>query len=299
MFDAFGVELTAKQNPQGNNMYRYFTGAACAAALAAFACGAAIADPTSAPAPAAYAVVPQAVVGADYSYLSLNHGGSANSFGGEAGGIMPFGGGFSGQIVGAYHSLDLSHGGGTLNNYNVGGDVAWSNDTGRIGVNVAYTGDNIRGANLDVTNYGVFGEYYAGDQFSLGLRGGGATVSASSGGFGGVFGRGSTNGGYVGGEVVAYATPDFDVQGHVNYIGVSRGDQTTVGAQAEYLLSQSLPLSGWVGYDYATLSGSGFRENSNTFSIGLRYYFGGNGSLVQRQRSGVDGWGPAAMNVQF
>ena len=57
-------------------MYRYLTSAACAAALAAFACGAAVADPAPAPAAAStsYAVVPQAVIGVDYSYLSLNHG---------------------------------------------------------------------------------------------------------------------------------------------------------------------------------------------------------------------------------
>jgi hypothetical protein len=282
-------------------MYRYLTSAACAAALAAFACGAAVADPAPAPAAAStsYAVVPQAVIGVDYSYLSLNHGGDANTFGGEAGGIVPFGGGFSGQVFGAYHSLDLSHGGGTVNSYNVGGAAAWSDDMGRIGLNVAYTGDNTHGANLDVTNYGVFGEWYASDQFTLGLRGGGATLSASSGGFGGFFGSGSTTGGYVGAEVVGYATPDLDVQAHVNYISVKKGNQTALGAQAEWLFSEDIPVSGWIGYDYTTLSGGGFSENVNTFSVGLRYYIGGGGSLVQHHRSGVDGWGPAALDVQY
>jgi len=114
-----------------------------------------------------------------------------------------------------------------------------------------------------------------------------------------VFGHGSTSGGYAGGEVVAYATPDFDLQGHVDYVGVNRGDQTTLGARAEYLISHSVPLSAWVGYDYATLRGGGLSENANTLSVGLRYYFGGGGTLVQRQRSGVDGWGPSPVDVQF
>ena len=170
---------------------------------------------------------------------------------------------------------------------------------GRVGLNVAYTSDSTHGVNASVINYGVFGEYYANDQFTLGLRGGGATLSGSTGGFGGVFGSGSTTGGYVGGEVVGYATPDFSVLGHVEYIGVKQGSQTSAGARAEYLFSESLPISGWVGYDYATLSGGGASVSSNTFRVGLRYYIGGGGSLVQHDRSGVDGWGPSALNLVF
>src|SRR5580692_4677698 len=155
-------------------MNRHWMGAAAAAAVTIFACGTALADPApaAAPAEAGYPVLPQAVVGGDYSYLSANHGGQVNDFGGEAGGIIPFGDNFSGQVLGAYHNLSENHGGGSFNNYQVGGDLAWNWDMGRIGANVAYDSDTGHGVTGNITNYGVFGEYYASDQFTVGLRGG-------------------------------------------------------------------------------------------------------------------------------
>ena len=278
-------------------MRNHLLAAACAAAVSLSGFGVAVADPAPA-ASSGYAVVPQAVVGGDYSYISLNHAGSANDFGGEAGGILPFGGGFSGQIAGSYHNISANHGGGSANVYDIGGGLAWSSDMGRIGANVAYTNLSTSGVNGSITNYGVYGEYYANDQFTLGLRGGGATLQGS-GSFGGLGGSGSTTGGYVGGEVVGYVIPDLDVQAHVEYLGIKQGSQTKVGANAEWLFSESLPLSGWVGYDYTTLSGGGGSVSSNTVSVGLRYYLGGGGSLLQHHRSGVDGWGPAGVDIIF
>jgi hypothetical protein len=277
-------------------MRNHLLAAASAVVLSAIGFGAAMADP--APASPGYAIVPQAVIGGNYSYIDLNHGGSANSFGGDAGGIVPFGGGFSGQIQGGYHAIDANHGGGTLNAYNIGGDAAWSSDMGRIGLNVAYAGDSTHGVNAGVTNYGVFGEYYFNDQFTAGLRGGGATLSGS-GALGGLSGSGSTTGGYVGGEVVGYLMPDLDLQGHVQYVGFKQGNQTSAGVLGEWLFSESLPISGWVGYDYADLSGGGAHLTSNTVSVGVNFYIGGDGSLLQRRRSGVDGWGPSALNIIF
>jgi hypothetical protein len=271
--------------------------AACAAAVSLLGVGVAVADPAPAPA-TSYAIVPQAVIGGDYSYISANHGGAANDFGGEAGGILPFGGGFSGQVEGAYHNLSENHGGGSADVYDVGGALAWSNDMGRIGANVAYSNVSSGGVNGSVTNYGVFGEYYAGDQFTIGLRGGGASLQGS-GTFGGLGGSGSTTGGYVGAELVGYATPDFDVQGHVEYDGIKQGSQTRVGVMAEWLFSEEIPISGTVGYDYTTLSGGGASESTNTVSVGLHYYIGGNGSLVQRHRSGVDGFGAAPVQLIY
>src|SRR5271155_1235966 len=98
---------------------------ACAAAVGVLAAGSAFAQTAT---PISYVVVPQAVIGGDYSYLSAN-GGSANIGGGEAAGIIPFGGGFSGQIGGAYHSVNFN-GGGSYGDWNAGGAVAWNSNMG-------------------------------------------------------------------------------------------------------------------------------------------------------------------------
>src|SRR5579864_1703816 len=266
-------------------------GAACTA-VASFLSFAANAAPTGVPAGSDNAVVPQAVAGADYSYTSLNQGlGNANIYGGELGGIVPFSNQFSGQVAGGYHRID-SHGSGA-NDWNIAGTLSWDAQAGRVGVNVGYTSASVVGASAHVTNYGVYGEYYA-DQYTLGVRGGGATISANA--FG--FGTGDQTGGYVGGEAVGYLMPDFAARATVGYVGINRGHQWTAGVRGEYLFSETTPISAWLGYDYASIGASGFGSvNGNTFSVGLKYYLGGSGSLEHHQRTGEDDWGPAALDL--
>ena len=70
--------------------------------------------------------------------------------------------------------------------------------------------------------------------------------------------------------------------------------------RGEYLFSQSTPVSIWLGYDYTSFHVTGFSENSNAVSVGLSYYIGGpSGSLMARQRSGVDTFGPSTIDVRF
>jgi hypothetical protein len=271
-------------------MRNILLGAAAVAAMSTLVIGSAAADPISTPA-GDNAVVSQGVAGIDYSYLGLDQGlGHANVYGGDLGGIVPFSTDFSGQVTGGYHRLDADGGG--ANDWNVAGTISWDPHWGRAGINVGYTGASLLGASADVTNYGVYGEMYA-DQFTLGARGGGATISANALGVG----SGSETGGYGGGEAIGYLAPDFALRGTVGYAGFSSGDQWTAGVHGEYLFSQSTPISGWVGYDYASLGAPGGHVQGNTFSIGLKYYFGGSGSLEQRQRTGEDDWGPAPLDL--
>jgi hypothetical protein len=266
--------------------------AAASAAVFAFACvTTASAQPASPPSPD-NAVVPQAVLGADYSYVGLNDGlGNANVYGADLGGIVPLtpGSPFSVQVTGAYHRVDSHDLGG--NDWNVGGAFAWSQPWGRVGANLGYTNDSFAGVGGEVTNYGVYGEYF-GDRFTVGARGGGATGSAHA--FG--LSTGSSTGGYVGGEAIGYAMPNLAVRGTVGYVGIDAVHQLTAGVHGEYLFSETTPLSGWVGYDYADLGADGFSVHGNTFSVGLKYYFGGGGGLQHRQRTGVDDWGPSQID---
>ena len=160
-------------------------------------------------------------------------------------------------------------------------------------VNVGYTNASLLGASASVTNYGAYVEGY-GDQYTVGARGGGATISANALGVG----SGSQTGGYAGGEAIGYLMPDFAVRATVGYVGFSVGNQWTAGVHGEYLFSETVPISGWVGYDYASLGSGGLGSvQGNVFSVGLKYYLGGSGSLVHRQRTGEDDWGPAALDL--
>lgn len=267
-----------------------FWAAASAAAVSMLAFGVAQADSPASPADDTN-VVAQGVGGIDYSYVGLNQGlGHANVYGGELGGIVPFSQDFSGQVTGGYHRVDSDGFG--ANDWNVAGTISWDPHWGRAGVNVGYTSANLLGANASVTNYGVYGEMY-GDQYTLGARGGGATISANAFGVGG----GSETGGYGGGEAIGYLAPDFAVRGTVGYAGFADGDQWTAGVHGEYLFSRDVPVSGWVGYDYASLGLPGGHVQGNTVSVGLKYYFGGSGSLEHRQRTGEDDWGPAPLDL--
>jgi|HubBroStandDraft_1064217.scaffolds.fasta_scaffold123874_2 hypothetical protein len=251
--------------------------------------GVAVADP--APTSNDNAVVAQAVVGGDYSYVGLNQGlGHANVYGGDIGGIVPFSDSFSGQVTGGYQRFDVNGGG--ANDWNVAGGLAWDRSQGRLGVNVGYSSIGVSNASGNVTNYGVFGTYYAGDQFTLGARAGGVTGTANAFGF-----TGSRTGGYAGGEAIAYATPDIAVRGTVGYVGISGGHQWTAGVHGEALLSEKTPISAWAGYDYASIGNNAFSINGNTFSIGLKYYLGGGGSLRTHQRTGEDDWAVAPLDL--
>lgn len=271
-------------------MRNQLIGAASAAAIGFFAFGPAFAAPAAAPSDAT--VVPQGVISADYNYVGAEHGGYANVGGGELAGIMPLGADFSGQLIGGYQNY--SFGGGNVNDWNIAGTASWDNQRGRLGVNVGYTGLNGFGADVDVTNYGAYGEYYASDRVTAGLRAGGVTASANALGFGG----GGSTGGYVGGQLIGYLTPDFDLQGHAGYVGLDGGEQTNVGVQAEYLFSETMPVSGFVGYDYTHFGDDGLGVDENIFSVGLKFYVGGGGPLVARQRSGVDSWAGSALDLE-
>jgi hypothetical protein len=252
-----------------------------AALLGALSFGAASAEQST-------AVVPSATVGVDYSYIDANHGlGHVNDYGVNGSGILPLGSNFVVQGDAGYHNLQAS--GTSVNNWTVGGSVAYTHALGRIGATVAYNAFDVSGANLNVTNYGAFGEWYVNDRATLGVKGGGATLSGSFGGFG----LGNTTVGYAGGEALGYLTPDLSVSGSVDWAGKNGVNVTSGGVQGEYLISHQYPVSVFGGYTYTDLSGFGGGEQANTFSIGVKYYFGGNGSLVEHQRTGIDNWGPA------
>lgn len=178
------------------------------------------------------------------------------------------------------------------NDWNIGGSLFWKFGEGRVGATVNYTNVNLSvlsvGADAHATNYGGFGEYFASDMF---------TVGGKVGGFSGDF-----DGVYFGGGVTGYVFPDFAVSGSVNYTNFNHlFHETDLGISAEYLISEEIPVSGFVGYTWSDLSNGG--GNANTLFVGLRLYTNTTGAatLVDRQRTGTVGslatFGPLGMNL--
>lgn len=266
-------------------MKQLLTSAACAAALGVFGFSTANA---AAPAP-----VPQATVAFNYSYVDLGSGiGHVNDLGGAVAGVLPLGTShFSMQIDGAYNNLSQS--GFSISDWSVDGALSWRGSRGRVGANVGYDTASVPGfGNFSTTTYGAYGEWYAADRITVGVKGGGVTLNA----FGG-----SATGGYAGGQLVGYAMPDLALSAKVDYSGFSNGHIVSGGVKAEYLVSQSFPVSVFAGYTYSELNSFG-SVRSNTFSVGAKYHFGAKGaSLLDRQRDGVDDWGPnsSAQSILF
>jgi hypothetical protein len=198
---------------------------------------------------------------------------------------------FGAEIDAGYSNLS-NHG--TLDTWAIGGHAFWAPDMGRLGATVQYQSTSGGGADIHLTNYGAFGEYYASNMFTLGLNAGGYSASAGFGGFGG-----SSDGGYVGGGVIGYVLPDLSLTGTINYLGASGSNLTSFGIQGEWLFSESLPISGYIGYTYTDISNGG--GHVDQWFIGFKYYTDGNGStLVEKQRNGaLDSIVRPAVNLTF
>ena len=199
---------------------------------------------------------------------------------------------FGAEIDAGYSNLS-DHG--SIDTWNIGGHGFWSTDMARLGLTVQHQSSSGGGADFHITNYGGFGEYYASPMFTLGLNAGGYSANASLGGFGG----GDDSGGYVDGGVIGYILPDLSLTGQINYVGATGANATNFGITGEWLFSESVPVSGYVGYNYTDLSNGG--GHVDQWFIGFKYYTDGNGSsLVEKQRNGaLDSITRPAVNLRF
>jgi hypothetical protein len=210
-----------------------------------------------------------------YSYVSLRDLPDPNIKGIAAEGEFALGAGLHVQGHGGYNYATLP--GTHLSNWHAGGSGYWKGQMGRAGVVVTYTGVNLSVlGSAHTTNVGAFGEYFANDNFTFGIKGGGF--------------RGDFDGGYAGIAVTGYVFPDFAVTGGMSYTHLDRiAAETDMTVQGEYLLSHETPFAVFAGYTYSDISDGG--GNVSTFIVGLRFYYNTDGfsSLVERQRSGTVG----------
>ena len=233
----------------------------------------------------------------DYANTSYSGGGgNADMWGFNAAGAFGLGmNDIGGQIDGSYHRISVSSV--DANIWNVGGSIFWAPGTGRFGPSVSYSkldlGSAFPGIDVHATTYGAFSEFFINNAFTAGLKGGGTTGTWNLSGFG----SGSSSGAYVGGELIGYATPNFAIKGNVDYVDVGGSHVTNYGASAEYLLSDTTPISIFGGYTRTSLSNAG--GHGDTWMIGLKAYVTRADSLVAHHRTGTLGTIATPTGLQF
>jgi len=265
-------------------------GAACALALVSF----------SAPAFAQF----NGVLSGDYSHINVSHGGgNANDYGVSGAGAFGLGANWDVQVDGGYHRL--TGGGSDANNWNVGGAAYWSGYSARLGAVVGYDDVTGGGADAHATNYGGFVDWYVADWLTFAVKGGwhngSVTVDnpvpppASI--------KANANGEYGGANMTFYLAPDLSLAGYYDYAHfknfITENDYT---AEAEWLISERMPVSLYAGYTRSAFAGTGGAD-ANTVFVGLRFYCDPvrGASLVARQRGGAEiygtNFGPAALHL--
>lgn len=240
----------------------------------------------SAPASAEFA----GVVNGNYSNIDINHGGgSADVYGISGGGMFGLAPDWAAQIDGGYHRL--SGNGADADNWNIDGAAFWRAQAGRIGATIGYNDVTGGGLSAHTTNYGLFGDWYATEAVTVGVKGG--YFNAEHG----------EDGEYAGVGVTGYVMPDLALSGSYDYAhfkGFTTENDYT--AQAEWLISERTPVSVYGGYTRSEFSGTG-GVAANTWFVGVRFYCDPTDSatLVSRQRNGAEiygtSFGPSALHL--
>lgn len=215
----------------------------------------------------------------DYAHID-GSGSDANLWGVSGAGVFNLDGPWNIGLHVDYSNLDGS--GFNTDTWSFGGNTFYRGDNGRLGVAVGYSSSDTGFGTFHVTNYGVGGEWWANKMWTFAAKGGGFS------------GSGSLDGYYLGGQVIGYVCPNVGISGTVDYAHLSGGlSETDYGVKAEWLVSESTPISVWGGYTGTDFNGFGSTGTVNTWTIGLTFYTNGDSaatSLVDRQRSGTLGW---------
>jgi len=195
--------------------------------------------------------------------------------------------------------------------WNLGGSLFFAFPQSRWGININYETITDYGS---LTNGGLFLEWYLAN-FTVAAKGGW------------LFGGGTPNGGrgnYLGAQAGGYFIPNLWIGGSVTWSDMVSGStlvgggviappcfgptcgrrdfgETNFTLDAEFMVGEAFPLSIFGGYTYTDwrmsenesnpLLASGADWSTNTFFIGVRYYLGGMGNLIDVHRNGnLRGW---------
>ena len=238
--------------------------------------------------------------------------GNFNTPFGEAGGLVTCGA-WNAQADFAYydHSTELDDGDKDIDinasNSHFGGAVFWRDPSfASIGVHASVVGQDTEGIlQTDLYRVGIFGEWYLNDQFTLG-----AAVHYHD---GDIVDDLNQSGWEFTANARFYVTPDFslmvqgdyitaDLDGDFNFGGSTDTDFDLDGwaitGEAEYLVWDQ-GLSIFAGARYSERSLDFEISNANEFDkidididetqvyAGIKFYFGHDGTLIERQRTGL------------
>ena len=202
------------------------------------------------------------------SYANFSDGGG-DVYNADAAATTTFGGDWGGEITGGYHHVTL---GGGRDLGNAGGSVFWQSPNLRVAVTGNFADLNV----FHLATYGAGAEWYAAPDWTLAARAGGAS------------GQFNVDGGYVGGDVKHYFTPDVAVNVGVDYINLSGfAHVVSEDIRAEWLVSETTPIAVFGGYGHVESSGT----SQDVFFVGVKLYVNdGAANLADRQRSGALGY---------
>jgi hypothetical protein len=168
-----------------------------------------------------------------------------------------------------------------------GGDVFWRDYAGSTGINVNFATAITSGASGGFAtgtraydSYGAFGQFFALPDLTLEIKGGRVED-----GFEGWYGDAGA---------VFYPYPDFALDLTLDYadtLHIHR-EVKDIAFQFEYLPVREMPVSMYIGYDYANYSNI-TPHGVSVFLVGLKAYLGGGGregTLVDYQRNGTTNW---------
>jgi hypothetical protein len=214
------------------------------------------------------------------TYANLNGGGAnANIWGISGSGAFDIDSDWAIGLDAGYQNLNGS--GANVNNWNISGNAFYRAPQGRVGAVIGYQSTDGGGASFHLTNYGVGGDWFAGKMW---------TLSAKGGAFDGSF---SISGYYLGAGATAYLMPDLALSATYDYAHLDHGfgHEGDWTAQAEWLVSESTPISVYGGYQSSNLHVFG-TQSFDTWFIGVRWHCNGDSSmtLVDRQRNSTLGW---------
>jgi hypothetical protein len=214
-------------------------------------------------------------IDADYNNLSGDNDADGNLWNVNGNLLFNVSPHFNIQVGGGYHSLDGDVIGGDA--WDLRGALFWRGMGGAAGVAIQHGNIDPDGAttDFDVTAYGVFGEWYAADRFTLAANGGWLDGDLS------------LDGHYYGGSAKFYIMPTLSLTGSAGRVHFDDlGHVTDLGVMVEWQVMADKPFTVYGGYTNSDFSGTDF--NIDTFTIGLRWRFGDDGlSLVDGDRSNV------------
>jgi hypothetical protein len=230
----------------------------------------------------AMAASPGGYIDGGYANSQFNHGfGHVDDWNLNGSAETPLGGSaVTLQGDGSVHSLHSSVFG-TTHNTELDLSLILNGTMGKVGATVGRDSIGVGGpTSFDGTSYSAFGVLYPNSMFTLGIKGGAVNFTS-----------GFPNISSWGGEVLAYPTANIAV----GLNGDAANRAFLVGGHASnWALSgewqpTSNPWSLKLGYDNTRFSGIGL--TSNTWSLNLRWYFGGGSTLRDHHRNGAETWG--------